>query len=82
MIDLKSLQADIDKMWENETSDSLSNWLFQKRLSNINLIIGEGEFVSIATKNANITFTTDNETANFESDNPDFDPVPSYRSAA
>ena len=31
MINLKSLQEKIDKLWENETSDSLTNWLMQKR---------------------------------------------------
>ena len=82
MLDLQALQAKIDNLWETETSDSLSNWLFQTRLSDINTIIGDGEFVSIPTKNANATFVVEPSKHQFDTDDTEFDPVPPYRQAA
>ncbi|WP_067034348.1 hypothetical protein [Allomuricauda sp. CP2A] len=82
MLDLNALQAKIDNLWETETSDSLSNWLFQKRLSDINTIIGDGEFVSIPTKNAQATFEVEPIQQRFDSEDTDFDPIPPHRQAA
>ncbi|MDI9366681.1 MAG: hypothetical protein QM541_17115 [Flavobacterium sp.] len=35
MIDLKLLEAEIDIVLENETTDTLLNWLYQKRISDM-----------------------------------------------
>lgn len=49
MVDLKQLQAEIDKMWDNETDDSLINWITNQRVSNFKVLFGEGEFFPIFT---------------------------------
>lgn len=40
MIDLNKLDKEIDELFENETSDSLTKWLLNKRFGNINKLIG------------------------------------------
>ena len=82
MLNLNSIQAKIDSLWETETSNSLSDWLFKKRLADINAIIGDGEFVSIPTKAAENVFVSEPQVANFDSDDSEFDPTPPYRQAA
>lgn len=83
MLDLKAIQAKIDNLWEKETPDSLTNWLFQKRLSDINTIIGEGKFVSIQTKSIVAKFTSPEIGQTFATNEGDeFDPTPPYRQAA
>ena len=47
MIDLNKLETKIDKLFENETSDSLTKWLLNKRFGNINILLGNGKFVSM-----------------------------------
>lgn len=47
MIDLNKLEAKIDRLFENETSDSLTKWLLNKRFGNINVLLGNGKFVSM-----------------------------------
>lgn len=47
MIDLNKLEAKIDRLFENETSDSLTKWLLNKRFGNINILLGNGRFVSM-----------------------------------
>ena len=49
MINLERLQDKIDNLFDTETSDSLTNWIFTKRFPEINQIVGEGEFVSLQT---------------------------------
>lgn len=48
MINLEQLQERIDVLLDSETTDSLTNWLFSKRFPEINIIVGEGEFVSLS----------------------------------
>ncbi len=50
MIDLDKLDKKIDKLFEKETSDSLTKWLLNKRFNNINVLLGNGSFVSMKTK--------------------------------
>ena len=50
MIDLNKLDEEIDKLFEKETSDSLTKWLLNKRLGNINKLIGNGKFVSMQSQ--------------------------------
>ena len=40
MIDLDKLQSKIDNLLESETSESMNNWLLQKRFVNINTLLG------------------------------------------
>jgi|JI102314A2RNA_FD_contig_31_10243555_length_1439_multi_7_in_0_out_0_3 hypothetical protein len=47
MIDLIKLNNKIDKLFETETSDSLTKWLLNKRLGNINMLLGDGKFVNM-----------------------------------
>lgn len=47
MIDLNKLEAKIDKLFEEETADSLTRWLLNKRFGNINTLLGNGRFVSM-----------------------------------
>ena len=51
MIDLNKLEAKIDELFENETSDSLTKWLLNKRFDNINTLLGDGTFVSMRSHN-------------------------------
>ncbi len=50
MIDLDKLDRDIDKLLERETSTTLTKWLLSKRLGNINILLGEGCFVSMSVQ--------------------------------
>ncbi len=47
MIDLNKLEAKIDELFENETSNSLTKWLLNKRFGNLNTLLGNGKFVSM-----------------------------------
>lgn len=50
MVDLNKLDKEIDKLFEDESSDSLTKWLLNKRFKNINKLIGNGEFISMPGK--------------------------------
>lgn len=50
MIDLNKLEKEIDELLEKETSDSLTKWLLNKRVGNLNNLIGEGSFVGMESK--------------------------------
>ena len=82
MVDLEAIQKKIDKVWENETPEGLSNWLFNKRFVNVNKIVGEGKFVSIQQKPIEAKFTSDPDANSFLSDNEEYDPIPPNRLAA
>jgi len=49
MIDLNKLDKEIDKLFETETSDSLTKWLLNKRFGNISVLLGNGSFVNMTT---------------------------------
>jgi len=51
MLDLKKLEKKLDSILEEETSESLSYWLFSKRLKNHLAYLGDGtiETVEIPT---------------------------------
>lgn len=47
MLDLKKLEEKLDLALASETSESLTNWLQEKRFSNFLYSLGEGTFVNI-----------------------------------
>lgn len=50
MIDLEKLDKEIDELFEQETANSLLKWLLNKRLGNIDNLIGSGTFVGMQGK--------------------------------
>ncbi|MCB9334532.1 MAG: hypothetical protein H6586_00165 [Flavobacteriales bacterium] len=59
MIDLNTLEKEIDELLAKETNESLSKWLFEKRNKNINAILGSGAFISVSSI-ISYNFTTNN----------------------
>lgn len=51
MLDLKKLEEKLDKALANETSESLTSWLQEKRLCTYLQSLGEGTFVDIFSTN-------------------------------
>lgn len=51
MVDLNKLNNKIDELMKNESSDSLTKWLMNKRFGNISNVLGAGKFVSLKTQN-------------------------------
>jgi hypothetical protein len=47
MLDLKKLEEKLDKALANETTESLTNWLQEKRLRTYLQSLGEGTFENI-----------------------------------
>ena len=74
MINLEKLQKDIDVLLENETSQSLSNWIFKRKFSDLNKILGDGEFVSLSGLVTSIQFVqkTDGISEGSDSTDPTF----------
>lgn len=60
MIDLEKLDKEIDKLFETETSDSLTKWLLSKRFENLNILLGNGSFVNMSTQKEHL-FTNKNK---------------------
>ena len=75
MLDLNKLNEKIDKLFDNETSDSLTKWLLNKRFGNINILLGDGKFVSMESKKTPLF--TNKQTPNFVQKNnaPTFNPL-------
>ena len=51
MLDLKKLEEKLDKALANETSESLTSWLQEKRLRTYLQALGEGTFEDISSSN-------------------------------
>lgn len=49
MLDLKKLEERLDKALANETSESLTSWLQEKRLCAFLQSLGEGTFIDVAS---------------------------------
>ena len=81
MIDLNKIEKEIDKLFEKETSNSLTNWLLNKRFKNINVLLGKGSFVNMATQNGVAVFSNKNK-AVFNKKNSSSDNNPITRKAA
>jgi hypothetical protein len=64
MLDLKKLEEKLDLALANETSESLSNWLKEKRVKNFLQSLGEGEFAPISEVCSEVV--TSNQKVNFE----------------
>lgn len=65
MLDLKKLEEKLDKVLANETSESLTNWLQEKRLRSYFQSLGEGMLVKASyycsetiIKSKNVSFET------------------------
>lgn len=54
MINLKVLEEKLNKALENETQESLTNWLLQKRLKNVYKSMGEGNISALNERPFNI----------------------------
>lgn len=52
MLDLKKLEEKLDKALANETSESLTSWLQEKRLRSYLQTLGEGTFVNNLSTNS------------------------------
>ena len=74
MIDLDKLDKEIDKLFETETSDSLTKWLLNKRFRNVSILLGNGNFVNMVSQKQAI-FSNKNkavfsEKNNYSKNNP------------
>lgn len=74
MIDLAKLDKEIDKLFETETSDSLTKWLLNKRYGNINVLLGNGSFVNMSSQKEHL-FSNKSEAVfkdgnNYSNNNP------------
>ncbi len=58
MLDLKKLEEKLDKALANETIESLTNWLQEKRLRTYLQSLGEGKFVNISSTCSNTVLKT------------------------
>lgn len=67
MLDLNKLEKEINKLFETETSDSLTKWLLNKRFGKINILLENGNFISMKRKKITIFSTKSN--SNFISKN-------------
>lgn len=79
MIDLKELDKRLNEQLDKETSESLTQWLLEKRFRNIKYIIGSGTFedleqkVDTVQKNKVSVATSDNSIMeSFNSQNNNF----------
>ena len=69
MVDLNKLDIKIDELLKSESSDSLTKWLMNKRMGNINNVLGDGRFVSLKSRSKPIIIR-DNK-SNFNQKNTD-----------
>lgn len=51
MVDLKLLETEIDAVLEIETTDTLLNWLYEKRISDMKKRFGNGLFKTLSGNN-------------------------------
>ncbi len=77
MLDLKKLEEKLDRALANETSESLTSWLQEKRLRVFLETLGEGTFSNLNTtssnsflKSQNINFDTSFCEVSFSLDYP------------
>lgn len=80
MIDLNKLNKRIDDLFESETSDSLTKWLLNKRFGNINILLGNGKFVSMKSQKTPLFAST--QKANFKQKDSNTNHPPINRLAA
>ncbi len=50
MIDLKELERRLDESLANETTESLSNWLFEQRKKEMDFLLGKGTIIECISK--------------------------------
>ncbi len=82
MLDLEKIEEKIDSLFEKETSDSLTKWLFTKRFGKINILLGTGSFISMKGESSSI-FSNKPSLNNFNScSNSTFTDTPINRQAA
>lgn len=79
MIDLKKIESKVDEILKNESSESLANWLMNKRNSGLNQLLGDGTFFSLQTSKS--TFYS-NKSAILNAENQYVEGISYYLSAA
>lgn len=47
MLDLKLLEKKLDEVLKTETSETLTSWLFNRRLKSFIYLLGEGDFINM-----------------------------------
>lgn len=76
MLDLKLLEKKLDKALENETSESLTSWLLNRRLKMYISSLSEGSIESMSVAKLNISqtksYTVSANSRDFLKGSPDF----------
>lgn len=80
MIDLNKLDKEIDELFEQETSDSLTKWLLNKRLGDYTKLLGKGSFINMQNKKQSVFSRKQN--ARYNSEDDFLPPNPTNRKAA
>lgn len=72
MLDLKLLEKQLDEVLAKETSETMTTWLYSRRLQRYVATLGEGTFVNIPSSKIEITQTKEhivtNNTKEFSQD--------------
>ncbi|MGL4956796.1 MAG: hypothetical protein ACRC9X_06425 [Bacteroidales bacterium] len=72
MLDLQSLEKQLDEVLAKETSETMSSWLNNRRIKNyLFSILGDGEFACISIEKVSINQLKSNITSNIQSPVPD-----------
>ena len=80
MIDLEKLERKMDEFLDNETPESLMEWLMNKRLGNYTKLVGSGRFVGLQSKRESVFSCT--KRAKFKTNNSFHSTNPINRKAA
>jgi len=75
MLDLNKLNEKIDELFENETSDSLTKWLLNKRFGNVNVLLGDGKFVSMRSQKTSMFISKQSPNFIQKNDTPTLTPI-------
>lgn len=81
MINLEELNNKFDKLFEDETSESLTKWILNKRYGKLNELLGDGVFVSLERKEKPF-FLTKKQKPKFTQQNGESPNTPINRQAA
>ncbi|WP_396188074.1 hypothetical protein [Flavobacterium sp.] len=72
MLDLELLEKQLDEVLAQETSETMTTWLYNRRLKKYVSTLGEGTFANIPSNKIEITQTKEhivkNNTADFSQD--------------
>jgi hypothetical protein len=71
---LNKLDKEVDKLLENETSESLTKWLLGKRNKSASKILSNGKIVNMKSKNDSLFLRYKNGNFNTPKSNDSFPP--------